>query len=284
MTVQTLIGVNNIAKKPNKIYSGVNNIAKEVKEIYIGDANGIAKKVWPMSSIPDDRYQSLSYLGYSNGSFNFEIPDYIVDYNTRVVCKFKLLQETYPSYGTTYWYHVFSIGQYDTGEGMPVYYSDEQNQSGFYYTIRLNNNQFLFRFEQANWYDDNPNYYKTNLFSTKTENFITNDIYTIDFNNNHKVYVYNNTGYYSIASHNLIGTFEPLHTSFNVFRPEVYGKSRFFLCNSIIYSLKIYDGSTLIKDYVPCYRISDNLAGFYDLLNRVAILSSREYTDFIYSE
>ncbi len=33
-----------------------------------------------------------------------------------------------------------------------------------------------------------------------------------------------------------------------------------------IYSLKIYDGDTLVRDYVPCYRVSDEEAGLYDLV------------------
>lgn len=34
-----------------------------------------------------------------------------------------------------------------------------------------------------------------------------------------------------------------------------------------LYSLKIYDGDTLVRDYVPCYRISDGVAGLYDTVN-----------------
>lgn len=34
-----------------------------------------------------------------------------------------------------------------------------------------------------------------------------------------------------------------------------------------MYKLKIYDGETLIRDYVPCYRESDNTPGLYDRVN-----------------
>lgn len=34
-----------------------------------------------------------------------------------------------------------------------------------------------------------------------------------------------------------------------------------------LYSLKIYDNETLIRDFVPCYRKSDNKPGLYDLVN-----------------
>lgn len=33
------------------------------------------------------------------------------------------------------------------------------------------------------------------------------------------------------------------------------------------YSLNLYDNGTLIREFVPCYRKSNNVAGFYDLLN-----------------
>ena len=36
-----------------------------------------------------------------------------------------------------------------------------------------------------------------------------------------------------------------------------------------IYECQIYDNSTLVRDFVPCYRISDNVAGLYDMVNDV---------------
>lgn len=35
-----------------------------------------------------------------------------------------------------------------------------------------------------------------------------------------------------------------------------------------LYKFKIYDGDTLIRNYVPCYRISDNEMGLYDVVNQ----------------
>ena len=40
-------------------------------------------------------------------------------------------------------------------------------------------------------------------------------------------------------------------------------------CTAKLYELKIYDDSTLIRDFVPCYRKSDNEIGLYDLANNV---------------
>lgn len=36
-----------------------------------------------------------------------------------------------------------------------------------------------------------------------------------------------------------------------------------------LYSCKIYDNGTLIRNFIPCYRKSDNVAGLYDLVNNV---------------
>ena len=36
-----------------------------------------------------------------------------------------------------------------------------------------------------------------------------------------------------------------------------------------IYSCKLYNGNTLIRDFIPCYRTSDNEIGLYDLVNDV---------------
>lgn len=36
-----------------------------------------------------------------------------------------------------------------------------------------------------------------------------------------------------------------------------------------IYYLKLYNGDTLVRDFIPCYRNSDNVAGFYDYVNKV---------------
>ena len=34
----------------------------------------------------------------------------------------------------------------------------------------------------------------------------------------------------------------------------------------LIYSLKFYDNTVLVRDLFPCYRISDNEIGLYDMM------------------
>lgn len=45
------------------------------------------------------------------------------------------------------------------------------------------------------------------------------------------------------------------------------GTGAYYYHNGItVYSLKMYDGETLIRDFKPCYRKSDNLIGMYDIV------------------
>ena len=44
------------------------------------------------------------------------------------------------------------------------------------------------------------------------------------------------------------------------------------------YSFKIYDNTTLIRDFVPCYRTSDNEIWLYDLVNDVFYTNSGSWT------
>ncbi len=39
--------------------------------------------------------------------------------------------------------------------------------------------------------------------------------------------------------------------------------------NMKVYRLKLYENNVLVRDYVPCYRISDNVIGLYDSVNKV---------------
>jgi hypothetical protein len=40
-----------------------------------------------------------------------------------------------------------------------------------------------------------------------------------------------------------------------------------YYCSMEVYSCRIYDGSTLVRDFVPALRVSDSVAGLYDLVN-----------------
>ena len=40
-------------------------------------------------------------------------------------------------------------------------------------------------------------------------------------------------------------------------------------CSQKLYSCQFYDSNVLVRDFVPCYRKSDNVIGLYDLVNGV---------------
>lgn len=50
---------------------------------------------------------------------------------------------------------------------------------------------------------------------------------------------------------------------------RLFAISNGYLFNGRIYYIKIYDNNELVRDYIPCYRISDNKKGLYDLINNV---------------
>lgn len=278
MAKNIFAGVNNVAKKPSAIYVGVNNKARKVKEVYAG-VGGVARKVWPNNLIPDNRYQSLTYLGMSTSGFTLTIEDGVFNgYNTRIYMQFKMLSDHYDggrpmhNYITSY---LFAINSAASGyEAVNGYYNGSSSMSSFCLAAAVIYSNIRFMFEDG----QNSAGSVTQFTSTTSENFITNNIYTLDFNNNRGVYLYNNTGYYSIASHNLVGTFSPRYTSFRPaweFSATYNYQKKFYvpLIDRVLYSLKIYNGNTLIKDYIPCYRVSDKYVGMYDLVNRVVVLS-----------
>lgn len=53
--------------------------------------------------------------------------------------------------------------------------------------------------------------------------------------------------------------------------------------NAKVYGFKIYEGDTIVRDMIPCYRNSDGVAGLYDLVNNI-FYDSDGSSEFIYSE
>ena len=55
-------------------------------------------------------------------------------------------------------------------------------------------------------------------------------------------------------------------------------------CSAKIYSLQVYDNDTLVRDFVPVYRVSDKVAGLYDKLNDKFYTNSGTGTFIVGSE
>lgn len=52
-----------------------------------------------------------------------------------------------------------------------------------------------------------------------------------------------------------------------LFAKNLYGDAKIFdYFNLKVFALKMYKGDTLIRDFVPCYRKFDKVAGLYDLV------------------
>lgn len=273
------VGAENVARKPSGIYVGVNNVAKKVKAGYIG-VGGVAKKFWPFNLIPDTRYQSLSYLGYKLATSNYNSENYIrfgmheqlYDYNIRAVFRYKILTNQLTGRSPSYDWKIFGPGSGAT----EVYYDNASEHKPFAFYTQLYYDRFLFRFEYATSTSNE-------IYTTTTEQFVENEIYTIDFNNNNNVYIYNNVGYYSIPSHNLVGSFTRHYSSFSLFYPIDSSGGYMSYSNlsipqgTVFYSAKFYRNNTLIKDIIPCYRVSDNLVGIYDFVNRTVTMADSSW-------
>lgn len=118
--------------------------------------------------------------------------------------------------------------------------------------LLVNNNTMRFRNDYYNWtLDLNPQYNnlftkwnivknKGNLICTSTDGQIISAI-----GNNEETFTSNST-IYIFAMHDGTGTAIAYPGSFK------------------LYSFTIYDNNTLVRDYKPCIRISDNKVGLYD--------------------
>ena len=78
------------------------------------------------------------------------------------------------------------------------------------------------------------------------------------------VFDYNSNGY-SVNGGNFVSAARTYTDGYNdtiFYSSGRYSKFR-------LYAYKLYDGNTLVRDMIPCYRKSDHVAGMYDLANGV---------------
>ena len=94
------------------------------------------------------------------------------------------------------------------------------------------------------------------------QNYDINTDYEIEFN-------YNGTKKITIngTTQNMSGTYDatssiPMYIFRANYSTAYYGSYKLYYC-------KIYDGTTLVRDLIPCFRNSDNVVGLYDLVNNV---------------
>lgn len=67
---------------------------------------------------------------------------------------------------------------------------------------------------------------------------------------------------------NIQGTFSNVSKNIYLFG-NIENINPFELSTTTLYSLKFYDNGNLIRDFIPCYRNSDNEVGLYDIVNNI---------------
>ena len=107
-----------------------------------------------------------------------------------------------------------------------------------------------------------------------------NQFYTGYFNESINTYISlnENTRYHIIKDKNktyLDGalvdtrTYASFQTDYNMYIFAMnQANGDWFRSNIKVYSCKIYDNDVLVRDFVPCYRKSDNEVGLYDLITK----------------
>ena len=128
-----------------------------------------------------------------------------------------------------------------------------------------NNSYDLYTF--SNKFRDD--YANTNYGNNTSENFpkVENKRYLFDKNKNHSIMYEENIQFYDHTF-----TEKTINSSFNMLLFGLNNNGTPSLSNLTkmkLYSCKIYDDDTPIRDFVPCYRINDEEVGLYDTINNV---------------
>ena len=201
-------------------------------------------------SVLPDTYQEIEYIE-STGSEHINTNIYAGP-NTRVVVDYQLLHLD-NIHGDAGLYQARVFGSGDT----------------FFYHLYVNGS--------GNWalaYQDN----KGNWINTGVK--ADYNRYTFDLDGSNKVFTINNRSGNTIASVGL-NSISATNTSnealylFSYTNSNNFSKARLFRC-------KIYEGLTLVRDFVPCYRKSDDVAGLFDVVTQT--FYSSPTGNFIYKQ
>lgn len=114
----------------------------------------------------------------------------------------------------------------------------------------------------------------SSAFSYVTGSIDTSTIYTSSYNYNwNKSFILNDV---TKTSSLMTGSYT-YNTNWNIFcQAYSWAYARFGSFN--LYYMKIYSWTTLIRDFVPCYRKSDNVIWLYDTVNSVFYTNNWSWT------
>ena len=248
MSGKIFAGVNNKATLPKKVYVGINNTAREVKAAYVG-VNGVAQKIWPNFVLPIE-YHQIEYIGLSRrgtNAFNgLVVRD---DRVSRILMNFKIINKSTTENGTL----------------LSAQNTNASNHLDYFTT----NFEFIL----------GPESQRTRIYSNYNEGILLNKLYTVDFNylsdGTSYYYLYCEDGYYSIASHNLLGS---------VSNSIIGTQGEYFISLFANYSSMVYyypiilcdnsggSSGTVIHEFIPCYKgTRENYTdvGVYDIVDRI---------------
>lgn len=257
MSGKTYVGNgSNKAIIPTMVYIGnSSNKASSVKKIYVGNGNNKAVQVWPNSIIPGT-FQRVEYI------LNTGMTQYInlgikANSNTRMVADIKITSAENDTQSFPQW---VACSGYFGANGM---------------TFRANGPTIFARGSSNCFqgYKYGYNYYANLRRGSQGE-------YTqIDFNiyyNTRCVIDINRSGGKSYINDTLIEsstlTFSDTEGNIllfgNSYYSTVYEKMDWAASGTCeIYHFILYQNNTKIRDMYPCYRVSDNVIGMYDIVN-----------------
>lgn len=244
LTFNTMEEADNYAYN-NCVYVGLNALIGSDKYIFSGDSQSGYEWVYNPSRLPIG-YTEVEYI-QNTGTSYLDIA-FKPNTNTRILTEMQAVSSSnYP--------RLFGAGTWNAAAGINLAYQDNGGNKCLH----------------INWYGRTSWSYYTSF------NFDYNK-HTYDLNKN---YLYRDdtlvgsTSYTtSYQSSDYLGVF----TYISGGRPSqsgYWGQEHF---KGKMYSFKVYDNGTLVRDLVPCIRDNDNTVGAYDIVNDVFYTVPTGYT------
>ena len=134
-----------------------------------------------------------------------------------------------------------------------VTYSVSNHQSGIFGVLEASK---YFGLVDASELNQKMYFYYGGANGVTTQDIVMNHIYTAEIDE--RVATIDGTDTITIASSTFTSTITMHLFGFN------RNGNEFNMAGTRIYSFKLYEGDTQLMDLVPCYRISDNVAGMYN--------------------
>ena len=193
--------------------------------------HGIEFKNVNPDNVPGE-YTVVEYIG--NTSASYILTDYVPNTNTKIVADMNVHQ------GTASWQTIFGA-------------RDDVYPGGNEYALfsRVNNDYHFYPRITGNSYD-----YMTGAYDERITVMIEGNVVTVT-KEDQTSYSYTQSGSLSNLTNPI--TIFALHNGNNVGDAGLLE----------LYSFKVYENDTLLKNYVPCYRTSDDTIGLYETIDGV---------------